>query len=530
MKKLLLAALTAVLLPATAPAQSFLGKPSSAWIAQLSGGTPASRRSAAFALGKIGSTNAVPKLAATLQDDDPGVRDAAALALGEIAAISEQNGQVVWNGTGEKLLRLLNEKDPGVRRSAAVAVGSCGMAAASAVGALSTVLSNGANPPLVRRNAAWALGKIGKGGGTAEAVDSLKGALRSSEDSLVLRDIAVALGEIGRPAATKAADTLAEVAKDSKDSVVRNAVLVTLANIVDPSMAKDMGDHKVLVEVLKKGLLAGEPAIKGLVAGALANLGEHAAPALSELANLLDDKAVPAETRRNVALALASMHKAIRALPADQKDAVVKKLGQSLLAVPATPSAQSRLLAETRSFCAEALARVGYDSAQPALEAVLQAVRTDPDRTVRHRAVWFFLSVGDRLKDLPRAVEALTISLKDPYWVIGYDAARGLARGLGPDAPAAAIDVLERMLKDTRVKVYDRTSAQVKGGTESSTGQSNVRETTAGDGRFMAAQALRMIGPKANRPSIIAALKELAKSPEKRCQDEAAQALAALQK
>jgi HEAT repeat protein len=524
--KLLMAVLTISLLSATAPAQGFLGKDSSAWIKELSGDSAAARRSAAFALGKIGSTTAVPQLAAALQDADPAVRDAAAFALGEIAGSSAQNGRDVWDGAKEQLLKLLADNNEYVRRSAAVALGSCGAAAADAVGRLSDALGNRSNPAVVRRNAAWALGKIGKGGRAEAEVKSLRAALNANLDPLLLRDIAGALGEIGRPAAAPAADDLATVARDSRDPAVRNAVLATLVNLVDPSLAKDMGDHKVLVEVLKRGLTEGEPEMKGLVAGALANMGEHAAPALSELADLLDDAAVPAETRRNVALALASVHQTIRNLPPDKRDAVVKKLGRALVSNVEDGVAQSKLLAEMRSFSAEALARVGFPTAQPALASLLQAIRKDPDSTVRHRAVWAFLNAD--MKSMPGVIEAVTGCLKDPNKALSYDAARGLARALGADSPPAVIDVLERMLNDTSVKVYYQTNAEVKGGSESSGGQSNVRANIGGDGRFMAAQALAFIGPKANRPSIIKDLKALAQSPEKRCREEADKALKAL--
>ena len=528
MNKLVTATLALALLPAASPAQ-FLGKSTAAWIKDLSGGTAAAQRSAAFALGKIGSTGAVPRLAEALRNGDASVRDAAAFALGEIAAVSAQNGQGVWDDARDQLLGLLkSDNDPRVRRSAAFALGSCGAAAGPAVDALSRVLGERSNPSVVRRNAAWALGKIGKGGRSAAAVTSLKSALNANDDPLVLRDMAGALGEIGRPAATGAADALAAVARDSRDPAVRNAVLSTLINLVDPSMAKDTGDHKVLVEVLKRGLTEGEPEMRGLAAGALANLGEHAAPALSELADLLDDAKVPPATRRNVALALANVHETIRNLPRNRKDAVVRKLGRALVSDPGVPGEQLGLLAEMRRFSAEALARIGFDNAQPALKEILRAIRKDPDSGVRLLAVAVFLGAGNDLKSVVGAVEALTGCLKDTRVAVRYEAARSLARGLGPETSTAAINVLEDMLKDTSVRVYDGTNAEVKGGTESSSGQSQTRRNLGGDGRFMAAQALGFIGPKANRPSIIEALKSLKQSPDKRCQEEADKALKAL--
>src|SRR5688500_16411920 len=69
-------------------AQTFLTKDASAWAAEVSASAEARRRSAAFALGKLGSTayDAVPALRRAMQkDQSPKVREAAAFALGEIA-------------------------------------------------------------------------------------------------------------------------------------------------------------------------------------------------------------------------------------------------------------------------------------------------------------------------------------------------------------------------------------------------------------------------------------------------------------
>ena len=63
-------------------------------------------------------------------------------------------------------------------------------------------------------------------------------------------------------------------------------------------------------------------------------------------------------------------------------------------------------------------------------------------------------------------------------------------------------------------KIYRQTNADVKGGSESSGGQSKPKEDLGGDGRCLAAHALSLIGPrvKQRHPKIIGLLKELAKS------------------
>src|SRR5205823_6990319 len=109
---------------------------------------------------------------------------------------------------------------------------------------------------------------------------------------------------------------------------------------------------------LRGALRDGDAESKGLVAGALANLGEHAGPAVRELAALVDDERLPAATRRNAVLALARVPNAIRDLPEAEARAVVRKLAKAL--DPKQPT-------EVRVFTAEALARVGFPAAEDAL-------------------------------------------------------------------------------------------------------------------------------------------------------------------
>ncbi|MBI1916358.1 MAG: HEAT repeat domain-containing protein [Planctomycetes bacterium] len=532
MRKLLLAlAVTVVAVPAV-PAQTFLRKTKSDWLKDLASNQLDAQRSAAFALGKLrdGSDQTLTALTVALENPRDTVRDAAAFALGEIAS---RHPMAVWQKSGEELRKRLHDSDKRVRRSAAFALGSCGEQAQPALADLTRVLRED-DAPVVRRNAAWALGRVGKETHDRAAVDGLVAALkRDGEDPLVLRDVAGALGEIGRPQAAPAARPLAEVMRSSRDPAVRKTALNTLVNLVDPSLAKeDEKENEVLVKVLCEALREGDAESKGLVAGALANLGEHAGPAVKDLAALVDDDTVPAEARRNAVLALTKIPKAILALSDGDAREVVRKLARALepgqTAEERGPTAEARARDEMRQFTAEALHRIGFPLAEGALKQLIRAIRNDRDPMVRHRAIWVFLN-ADNLDGLEGAKEVLleVVKKKREMPLIRYEAARALARAFGAQAPDAVIATLEEMLRDTSVRVYRQTNADVKGGSESSGGQSKPREDVDGDGRCLAAHALSFIGPRAKRghPNIVPLLKELAKSKDPMSQQYARLAL-----
>src|SRR5262249_25162090 len=121
------------------------------------------RRNAAFALGKAGSlaVSAAPKLVHALKDKNAEVREAAAMALGQI-------GPSGWDETFPALVDLLNQdRDARVRRSAAFALGSLGHAGMPAEEETCTAIRTALEKALgdtevpVRQNAARALGSIG---------------------------------------------------------------------------------------------------------------------------------------------------------------------------------------------------------------------------------------------------------------------------------------------------------------------------------------------------------------------------------
>src|SRR5215471_9414885 len=142
------------------------------------------RRQSAVRLGEIRARGAVRALTTLLSDPEPGVREAALFALGQIAEPAVK-GIVV---------RALTDKVADVRASAAFAIGM--LANKSAAEDLSGVLDD--TEPSVRGSAAVALGLLHD----EEAVDELVDLL--NDDSFDVRYDAVwALGQIGQPDAAE---------------------------------------------------------------------------------------------------------------------------------------------------------------------------------------------------------------------------------------------------------------------------------------------------------------------------------------
>jgi HEAT repeat protein len=511
MRTLLLSMVLVLVAPA-AWGQSFLGKREAAWLSELQEGQGKERRSAAFALGKLGpiSNNALTALIAALKDNDAAVRDAAAYALGEIA--EARDAERVWQRAGKELLSRLNDDNARVRRSAAYALGSC-KAGRDAEEALLKALSD--RQPTVRRSAAWALGKSGTSVSSTTArglIDALKG----ENDPLVLRDVAGALGALGRPLASDAADPLAQLMQNQSDIVVRKTALSSLLSLMGPEMAKaSAGTHDRLVSALRDALKTGDGEMKGLVAGALDQLGDHAAPALQDLATIARDKTLPPATRRNAVVALTKMWPTIRRMSPEEAAGIVRALANVL--DPEQP-------VEVRQYIAEALSRIGFPHVAPATDALLDAISKDSNEMVRHRSVWAFLNCDD-LAGRDRAVSVLRKALKDSHKGTRYDAARCLAHGLNEKAGEDVIDTLDEMLHDPSIKIYNQTNTNVKGGSESSSGTSSVNADLGGDARFMAAQALGFIGPPARRAKIIKTLKEMTTSKNELSREHATKAL-----
>lgn len=542
--------LAAVGPPARAEDPKFLGKAPHQWIEQLKQGKGASRRAAAFALGKLGAEayryRGVPPLVACLGDPDTGLRDAAAYALGEIGLAVRKYRTEAWTDAGPALLKALSDdKDPRVRRSAAYALGGFGEAAVSARGALQQALQD--NQPMVRQNAAWALGQLRQGAGP-EGVGGLCGAL-GDKDALVRRDAAIALGEVGRlqdkqgrPLPSPAARPLLERFKHDPDATVRQAALESLVSVlgpedkdaaadlrpflIDPDREKARAAALALasiggreaeeaVAVLRQALAEESPVVLELVTAGLANIKEGAAAAVPDLIRLLGHKE-PA-IRRNAALALANI--------GPRSEIAVPELAKHLY-----PDEPDPLV---RRYAAEALALIG-EGLGPVIPKVLRSIQEDKDRDARHWCVYVLFRAPEKDFEASQAVRILEDILNEKgkeTRVIRYDAARCLARQLRGRAPEQAVEVLLEMLTDPDVFQYHGSGANLSGGSlEGGAGGAAVQADVGGDARFMAAEALGAIGPpKARKPEVIKALQAAAKADHKRTREAALHALEVIQ-
>jgi HEAT repeat protein len=518
----------------------FLDKPRSRWVSELSDQRPAVRREAAFALGKFGveAITYVPKLLPLLSDKEASVREAAANAIGDI-------GPTTWDRVVPALADALQkDRDAKVRRGAAIALGNYGERAMSACPALQQALRD--NAPEVRQNAAWAIGQLGHvetagkpvqntafyAGPPADAIDALGQAL-DDKDGVVRRDVAAALGHLGASARSALPALLQHFKKDS-DALVRKTALTALVNVVGPedkAAARELKEalHDRDPEVVRAAALAlgniggpdaaaAAPALRDalrdtevanrrLASAALANIGAGAADVVPDLSAALSDP--DATVRANAALALAQIGEKARSAVS----ALIGVLG------PDQPE-------EVRLYAVEALNYI-RDGTEPAIPDLLRILRDDKSWRVRQRAVWALGGFSDieRIGAVP-ALENTLSETDEKSKLVRYEAAVRLGIHLGPRASEKAIDVLQAYLTDKGIEVYTGSKAQVSSGSaETKGGEARVRETGAGDHRWMPATALARVGSRANRPALIAALEDAAKSPDLKTRERAQQAL-----
>jgi HEAT repeat protein len=546
------------LAPAQPPAFSeptFLDKTLTRWAEQLDRSPkPALRRSAAFALGRMGDDAhiEISTLARRLRNDkDAGVREMAATALGEIMLDYRGLPATKWEAAREALEEALADKDPRVRRSAAYGLGAFGKVAAPSAQLLRKALAD--EVAAVRQNAAWALGRIGPEV-LPDAVADLAGRLRDG-DVLVRRDAAAALGKVGRPRGSPGAKPLVELVKAEKDGVVRKSALDALTHLVtrdDGALAAELeplleskdaefarsvafvmagiGGKQAArsVDVLRKALADADVSVQAQAAAALAGLERDAAPAVYDLTRALSSSRDPF-VRRNCALALVHIGPDARA--------AVPALAEALKPAPGAPTADTprgRAAEQAREYAAEALHAIGFPDNAAALPTVRDVLARDRNRMVRHKCVWCVFNITDPA-DLEKhgfdKVLTKVVEEKDDFHlVVRFDAARVLAHILRERTPDTAVDVLLKMLKSKDLHVYKGTDAKVKGTPKEGTaGETEVTTALGGDGRFMIAQALGWLGAKGrNRKDVVDALREAAKDRDQRLRDAARKALAEL--
>jgi HEAT repeat protein len=565
MRRTLLLAATAFVLtsaPSSGQAPSFLNRRMADWIKDLEKGSkPASRRSAAFALGRMGALASfvVPDLARCVRNDsDAGVRDMAAAALGDIVlamnrdATRDDRPKLQWDEAGKTLEDALEHSDPRVRRSAAYALGAFGSLAESALPALKKTL--GDSHPSVRQNAAWAVGRIAANIDTATLLELCD--LLRDKNALVRRDVAAALESLGKtvkPATLKVTGKpLLDLVKSDSDEVVRKTALGALAALSSKELAghgpdlyplldsKDPDTARKAAYVLAK--MGGEPArravpalrlamadpdpgVQELAAAALSAIGRAAAPAVDDLARAITLSGTPV-VRRNCAIALGHIGK--------EAKSAVPALAEALKPVSDAPTdlGRSRPYEEVREQAAEALAKIEFPHNEAAVPAMREAIRKDTNQLVRQRCVYALFEVRGATDlerhDLIKVLENVLEETADgTAKLVRYDTARLFAHRANDKAPDKTCDVLLAMIEDPDLKVFNGTDANIKATPdEARGGASGTAVNTGGDARYMAAQAMGRLGDKGkNNRAIGAALRKALTDPEPTLRKEAGEAL-----
>ncbi len=530
-----------------------------------------------------------------------------------------------WGATWPALRAALADASPRVKRSAAYAIGAFGADAKDAAPNLKAALRDfNKGAQVVRQNAAWALGRIGKAAGD-DTVDLLCDRL-ADEDPLVRRDAAEALGDIGLPTAGRAWKPLLELVRiegakrDAADDVLLRTALAKLTKLLD-------NQNKQIIDTLMP-LLNGRnseevrrqivPAINAVLQnlgaiglqeatvareGALqryreslqqAQAQQNLEPLLAGLKNLADlareenrkvgpvfdpltqllrnedpDTAMlaafalirvggpmarpavpvmihtlsnPDPTKQEQAAtflgelgpdaadavtALAAAVQQDRAVPVRSRAALaLTKIGAE--AVRATPQLLEALRSadtpetlkeDVRKLIAEVFLQMGYPNSREAMPHLLDFIAKDANLGMRQRCidVFIFMEAADfpkiRSANGRSAEEVLTAVLSDRSAdaspIVKYDAARALALNLRDKAPEKAADLLLEMLTNDNLKIYGGTDATVTSiGSEGTTGTTQQNPRLEGDARFLAANALGVMGSKANRRDVIDALKK----------------------
>jgi HEAT repeat protein len=300
-----------------------------------------------------------------------------------------------------------------------------------------------------------------------------------------------------------------------------------------------MGGEPALraLPVLRQALADPDPTIQALAAAGIGGTGRQGAPAVRDLSETLRRSRDP-EVRRNCALALDHIGMTDRddapgpELAEDLRRFAVPALAEALKPLPGAPT-RGRTTdpsEEARRYAAEALARFRYPVNEPALPAIREVIRKDPNSVVRQRCVWATFGVTDLEKyGLDRVLEkVLDEKVRDgDHQLVLYDAARALAYALRDRAPEKTADVLLHMLQNKKLLVYRKSDSTIEGTPdEDKRGKSGVRVDASGDARYMAAEALGKLGDKARkRKDVVDALREAKKDRDPTLREKSAAAL-----
>ncbi len=520
---------------AAQPMPRFLGKTAAQWTDQLKNPTAtATRRSAAFALGKLGvyASTALPELKKLYRTEkDAGTREAIVVALGEVAAGTES-----VDADLETLLIDALQRDPDqfVRRSAALSLGLLG----SKTDAVRTALGQAMTDPkqVVRQNAAWSLGRL-----DAKAAPALVQALHDeTSDALVKRDAANALYAVslGNPALVRPAlDDLLAMCRDT-DAEIRKAGLKPLVRALKPGdkaavpiLTAILGDPDLevrrfaalalskiggpgataAVPVLVADLHHPDPEVKKSSFLAIRKLGKNGVAAIPSLIKVLEGP--DPENARNAALALGGMGPAAEpAVPA-----LVKVMRDPALPLDVRIDAGEALVGNPDT----GLGVGDVPAVRQRIPEVLELL-ADPREpgTLRLRAAWLFNAFLGDSKMMGQASPVMAKVCGETLNKNNGEARFHCAYLLGlvktRETPDAALNVLADVLQDDTFKLYKNKAVKFDASGSEVKTKSSVELELVGDGRSMAVEVLGLIGRDRilARDDIVKQLRVLAGDPK----------------
>jgi HEAT repeat protein len=414
-----------------APEPTYKGKPLPEWIKALASDDPAVRRDAAGALGQIGagSSEAAPALVKALTDTDEQVRRLAIASLGEL----RPDAKVVIEPLAAVLLK---DRVPGVRQQAAIVLGQYGKEAKPALPSLLGRLRNPGENQDVRQQAARAIGLIGPE--AKEAIPALVALLDDRDGTLLWFYAGNALAGIGPDALpaviavfrkadgqvnSRAVDAASffrragvpklTAALKSPDATVRLAAAAALAN----ASPEDAAPARPILDAAVRDPDSGR---RATATRSLTLLNFMTTPAVDGLVEALRDKQ-PA-VRRDAASALGDHgprgRDALPALRVALKDSDSEVLLYAALAVaqidPEARGAVVPLLAGTKGLHSYHVRQVLQRLTRRALPALEEAMKDD-DAYVRGEAALAILSVDRRAwkTALPGLTEWITSEARE---------------------------------------------------------------------------------------------------------------------
>ncbi|NET86184.1 MAG: hypothetical protein F6J94_31215, partial [Moorea sp. SIO1F2] len=369
------------------------------------------RRSAAYALGEIGTETTIDPLIKLLDDDDSDMRRSAASALVKIGTEASIN----------PLIKLLDDDEYSVRRSAAYALGNIGTEAT--IDPLIKLLDD--DEYSVRRSAAYALGNIG----TEATIDPLI-KLLDDDHYLVRIRAAYALGKIGTEATI---DPLIKLLDDDH-YLVRIRAAYALGKI----------GTEATIDSLIKLLDHDHYSVRISAAEALGKIGTEAT--IYPLIKLLDHNHY--YVRRSAAYALgkigteATIDPLIKKLLDDDHYDVRSIAAYALgkIGTEATIDPLIKLLEDpdsyVRSSAAEALGKIGT---KVTIDPLIKLLDDDHNSYVRSSAADALVKIGTEA-----TIDPLIKLLDDDH----YSVRRSAAYALGKIGTEATIDPLIKLLDD----------------------------------------------------------------------------------